>query len=288
MNQSQKTIVITGVSSGIGQAIARDLVEQGHLVFGSVRKAADAEELVALGDNFVPLLFDVTDNEGIARAVKTVREKIGDRGLDVLINNAGISANGPIWLQPMEEIRFTFEVNYFGLLEVTRAFLTLLGARENYPYQPGKIINIGSVAGAMTAPFMAAYSSSKHALEALAQGLRRELMPFGIEVSTIEPSFVKSKITANSSKMAEGRTYAGTIYEKIWPRFLERLTELDAEAKPTDGMVKRTNELIAAAKPKTRNPMDPVWAIARIVPDRVFDKMMFKNLHVEGLFQRTK
>ena len=286
MNDTQKIIVVTGVSSGIGSAIATDLLAKGHLVFGSVRRAADAEHLVALSENFVPLFFDVTDPEGIALAGETVRQQIGNRGLDVLINNAGISANGPIWLQPMDEIRFVFEVNYFGLLNVTRAFLPLLGAQDDHPFVPGRIINIGSVAGAMTAPFMAAYSSSKHALEALSQGLRRELMPYGIEVSTIEPSFVKSKITANSNKMAEGKTYTGTIYEKIWPRFLARLDELDAAAKPTDDIVKRTNELIAAARPRTRNPMDPVWAIARIVPDRVFDRMMFKNLAVEDLFTR--
>jgi len=281
MSVNQKTICITGVSSGIGFAIAKDLIEQGHLVFGSVRKAEDAAELAALSDNFVPLLFDVTDLAGIDAAVDAVRQRIGNRGLDVLINNAGVSAIGPICHQPVDEIRFVMEVNFFGTLNVTRAFLPLLGGQTNYPHTPGKIINIGSVAGAMTVPFMVAYSASKHALEALGQGLRRELMPFGIEVCTIEPSFVKSKITENSRKLAGGKTYADTIYAKIWPKFFDRLDELDATAPSTDALVKRTNVLIAADKPKTRNPLDPVWYIARLLPDRVFDKPMFKNLKLD-------
>ena len=288
MSENTKTICITGVSTGIGFAIAKDLVEQGHLVFGSVRKASDADPLIALGGNFVPLVFDVTDQAGIAAAVAQVRERLGDRGLDVLINNAGVSAIGPIAHQPLDEVRFVMEVNFFAVLNVTRAFLPILGAQENYAYAPGKIINIGSVAGAMTVPFMVAYSASKHALEALSQGCRRELMPFGIEVCTIEPSFVKSNITANSRKLAEGKSYSDTIYADIFPKFFDRLEELDEAALPTDAIVKRTNQLIAAEKPKTRNPLDPVWFMARILPDRVFEKLMFKNLNLDKfLFKRV-
>lgn len=119
-------VVITGVSSGIGLATAQDLLAKGYQVFGSVRRAEDVALLVAeWGDVFVPLIFDVADSVDLQRAVEIVRLELKGRVLSGLVNNAGVSFAGPLIIQPLEEVRLTFEVNVFGLLAVTRAFLPL-------------------------------------------------------------------------------------------------------------------------------------------------------------------
>ena len=184
MNDAKPTILITGVSSGIGRAIAEDLLSRGYAVLGSVRRAGDAAELKARWPtDFMPLVFDVTDTDALPAVVTQVETILGGRGLRALVNNAGIFLGGPLMHQPLAEVRKAFDVNVFGLLAVTQAFLPLLGARHNRAGPPGRIVNIGSVAGAITVPLMTVYSATKHAVEALTQGLRRELSIYGIEVT---------------------------------------------------------------------------------------------------------
>src|SRR5215468_7083282 len=176
-----KSIVITGTSTGIGFDASRALVALGYRVYGSVRTSADAERVrAALGEAFVPLLFDVTDGVGIAAAVEQVRPALGRENLAALVNNAGIAPTGPLAHQPFDEIRRIFEVNVFGLLAVTRAFLPLLGARHDAPHPRGRIVNISSLAGRLVFPLAGAYAASKHAVEALSDALRRELMQYSI------------------------------------------------------------------------------------------------------------
>ena len=120
-------------------------------------------------------MFDVTDPVGIAKAVCEVERHCTGTGLAALVNNAGINVSGPFLYQPADQFRQIMAVNFHGLVDVTRAFLPLLGANDASASRPGKIINIGSVQGIMTVPFMSAYAASKHAVEAFAQGLRREM-----------------------------------------------------------------------------------------------------------------
>src|SRR5919202_51773 len=168
MKPISKTILITGVSTGIGYGAARQFIQRSYTVFGSVRAQADADRLQAeLGDQFVPLLFDVTDTEAVASAVQLVTERLTDSGLGGLINNAGIAIGGPLQYQPIDVIRQHFEVNVLGLIQVTQAFLPLLGARDNHPVRPGRIQNISSVNGQIAIPFMGAYVGSKHAVEGM-------------------------------------------------------------------------------------------------------------------------
>ena len=127
-----KAVVVTGVSSGIGNATARALLDRGYYVFGSVRRQADAAPLVdTYRDKFVPLVFDVTDETAIAAAAEIVSERIGNVCLSGLINNAGIGISGPVLLQPMDEIRKHFDVNVFGPISVVRAFVGMLGGDEH-------------------------------------------------------------------------------------------------------------------------------------------------------------
>jgi NAD(P)-dependent dehydrogenase (short-subunit alcohol dehydrogenase family) len=276
------TVVVTGVSSGIGKAIAEDLMTAGYKVFGSVRKAADTEMLAAsFGDRFRPLLFDVTDAETLPSIVQTVEFELEGAPLLALVNNAGISLNGPLMLQPMSEIRKTFEVNLCGLLEVTRAFLPLLGAGVHAIERPGRVINISSVSGAMTAPFMGAYSASKHALEALSQALRRELIPYGIEVSTIEPNFIRTSIFEKADQR-----YRGTHVEAMRLQFNKSLLSNEDKAKSPQLVTKALLHALRANRPRTRYPLDAAWYGARIVSDRMFDKIIFRALGIQQLVVR--
>ncbi|MEM7030882.1 MAG: SDR family NAD(P)-dependent oxidoreductase [Chloroflexota bacterium] len=163
-----KSVVITGVSTGIGRYAAEYLIKQGFQVFGSIRNSSDGEALQAqFGERFIPLLFDVTDEVAIKQAALTVTDYLAGATLSGLVNNAGIAIPGPLMHLPMSELRHQFEVNVFGLMAVTQAFLPCLGAKLPQVEIPGRIVNISSVAGKMTFPFLGSYASSKHALESL-------------------------------------------------------------------------------------------------------------------------
>src|SRR5690606_7879549 len=188
-----KHILITGISSGIGYAAARDLISHGYHVFGSVRREEDAQRLRdELGPGVTPLLFDVTDHSAIESAVAQMTEALNGQNLTALVNNAGITTPGPLLHMSLHEFRQQFEVNLFGLLDVTQQVAPLLGARPDAPQLPGRIINIGSVSGKVAYPCMGAYAASKHALEALSDALRRELMLYGVDVILIEPGTVNT------------------------------------------------------------------------------------------------
>ena len=281
--------VVTGVSSGIGLAIAEDLLRRGYRVFGSVRRAVDADALSARwpGD-FVPLVFDVTDTSALPHVVQQVRAALGGQSLKALVNNAGISHSGPLIHQPLEEIRQTFEVNVFGLLAVTRAFMPLLAGSRTSGIAPGRIVNIGSLSGAITVPFMASYSGSKHAVEALSQGLRRELLPLGIEVSTVEPGFIRSRMFEKAAPLKASERYADTEYSEAWRQFNRSLLEQERTAKPPEVVTRAVAHAIESSRPRTRYRLDPLWFIGRLLPDRGFDRLILKALGLTTLMRSAK
>lgn len=283
MKNKQPTALVTGVSSGIGLAIATTLLQHGYQVFGSVRKLADAAQLVSISDSFVPLVFDVTDTVALQSAVQELEVKLDGRGLSALINNAGISLSGPLMHQPIEEIRRSFEINVFGLLNVTRAVLPLLGACEGFAHKPGRIINIGSISGGLTVPFLATYSASKHAVEALAQGFRRELSPYGIEVCTIEPGMVRTNLQTADKANTAGNQYSNTVYKEIWPHFNGVIEAQMENAKSPEIVTRAVMKALSASKPRTRTPLDPLWTIAKILPDRMFDNLIFGALKIKKM-----
>lgn len=281
-------VVITGVSSGIGLATAQDLLAKGYQVFGSVRRAEDVALLVAeWGDVFVPLIFDVADSVDLQRAVEIVRLELKGRVLSGLVNNAGVSFAGPLIIQPLEEVRLTFEVNVFGLLAVTRAFLPLLQVGPGSAEQPGRVINISSVSGGVTVPFLAAYSGAKHAVEAFTQGLRRELGIFGIHVSAIEPGFIRSRLFEKAQASKPEERYLNTPYAAPWLRFNEALRTLEEKAKPAVTVTRAVHHALQSPRPKTRYPLDSLWHIGRFVSDRFFDHLIFKALGISALMRRS-
>lgn len=284
--RAMPAVLVTGVSSGIGQSIAEDLLAQGYLVLGSVRREADAALLVARGGPFfVPLIFDVTDPQSLQHAVDQVSNLLDGQPLHGLVNNAGVSFAGPVLLQPFEEIRTTFEVNVLGLLAVTRAFAPLLKAAGGSSATSGRIVNISSVSGVVTVPFLTAYAGSKHAVEAITQGLRRELMPYGIHVTSIQPGFIQSRLFEKAQACGPDQQYTGTDYSLLWQRFNQSLRRQEQQAKPAQSVAKAVRLALQNPRPRTRYPLDMLWYLGKVLPNRWFDRLIFKALGIERLIR---
>lgn len=280
-------VVITGVSTGIGRAIAEDLLQRGYQIFGSVRRSADAEELSKRWrEAFVPLVFDLTDTNALRENVEKVEMMLGGRRLAALVNNAGIAINGPLLHQPMSEVRQQFEVNVFGTLEVTRAFVPLL-ARRGMGQPPGRIVNISSVSGWMTGPFMGAYSASKYALEAITQGLRRELKLYGIEASAVAPGFIQSRIFEKVRAASPKERYADTDIGPWWRQFTESMDEAETRARPADVVTRAVRHAIESRRPRTRYPLDLLCFAGRWLSDRAFDRVIFKLMGLDKLLREA-
>ena len=184
-----KSIVVTGVSTGIGHGTADELCRRGFRVFGSVRTEEDAARLQhTFGDNFTPLVFDVTDVDAIGRAAATVQDQMDEDGLFGLVNNAGISVPGPLSALPPDTLRRHFEINVVGVLHMVQAFLPLL--RKTTAGRPGRIVNISSVSGRIAYPFMGAYAASKAGVHRLTESLAEELKGDRITVNAVLPSIL--------------------------------------------------------------------------------------------------
>lgn len=190
---TQPSVLITGCSSGIGRALADVFKAAGYAVWATARKDGDLAVLAEAGFNAVAL--DVNDAEAAERLAERLEGEIG--GLDVLINNAGYGAMGPLLDGGAPAMRQQFETNVFAIVGVTRAFFPLL--RRN----KGLVVNIGSVSGVLVTPFAGAYCASKAAVHALSDALRLELAPFSIEVMEVQPGAIASSFGANASQQAE-------------------------------------------------------------------------------------
>lgn len=276
-----KNVVITGVSTGIGKAAAEQLLGSGYRVFGSIRKAGAADELEKY-PNFVPLIFDVTDEEAIQKARDQVKEIIGNEGLAALVNNAGIAVSGPLQHLDIEQLRFQFEVNVFGLMKVTQAFLPLLGAIREAPHPPGKIIQISSQSGKMSIPFSGAYVASKHALEGLSGSLRQELMLYGVDVIIVGPGPVKTAIW-DKIPDEEAQPYKNTGYQEALMRFRRFALNQVKKALPAEKLGEKIKHIIENPKPRTRYVMVPNyfkdwWLPRNLLSDRTFDNIIAKRI----------
>lgn len=247
-----KSVVVTGVSTGIGNAAARVLAKKGFRVFGSVRKEADAAALKKdLGESFVPLVFDVTDEAGIARAAAQVREALKGEKLAGLVNNAGIAVSGPLIDLDPDEFRKQMEVNVTGPFLVTQAFAPLLGTDLALKGEPGRIVNISSVAGIRAMPFLGPYAASKFALEGFSEALRRELMMFGIDVVVIGPGPVKTAIWDKAEEIDIAR-YANSPYRPIMENFQKVFVGQGREGLPAEKLGELILKALTTPNPKVR------------------------------------
>ena len=267
-------VLITGASTGIGLTSAQYLLDRGYAVFGSVRKQADADRLKdQLGQHFYPLLFDVCDEKAIEEAVKTVEEITGDQGLAGLVNNAGIAVSGPLSLVPTEDIRYQLEVNVLGVIQVTKAFLPLLGAQLPAREKPGRVINISSVSGRFAMPLVGPYCASKYALEAITDSWRRELVIYGIDMISIQPGPIRTPIW--QKVIDTQNTYPGSDYEPILKRTEKMVRQSEARSIPPERVAKAIYKAFQKRRPATKKIIDAnKWSflfMSKLIPDRVFD-----------------
>ena len=270
------TVLVTGASSGIGEATALHLKELGFDPVGAVRKDADAQRLESQGLRTVKL--DVTEAESIAAA----RASLGDAPLAGLVNNAGIAVAGPIEFLPLDELRHQLEVNVVGQVAVIQAFLGALRAGR------GRIVNVSSIGGRFALPLVAPYAASKYALEAISDSLRRELLPHGVDVIVIEPGGVKTPIWRKSTETGE-EIQAGLPpeAEQLYGTMVEALRRRSAEISEKSGIEAREvaeviGKALSADKPRTRylvgRDAKLRGRMLKVVPDRMMDRAILKQL----------
>ncbi len=277
-----KTVLITGASTGIGAAAARHMAAKGWRVFAGVRKAADGDALKdgATGD-LRPIILDVARPEQIASAVQTVSESLAGEKLAGLVNNAGIAKMGPLAIQPMEDFKAHFDVNVFGLLAVTQAFAPLLGADPARKGPPGRIVNITSVGGRLSAPFLGAYTATKHAVESITDSLRRELVIYGIDAIAIGPGSVRTPIWDK----AEAANTEGPYENSDWAEPLKQFEQVMLSGGRTgltpEQIAEYIDTALTAEKPKARYAPVPDkltnWTIPTRLPKRWLDKIFWSR-----------
>ena len=276
-----QSVVITGASTGIGWATAKLLLARGFRVFGSVRKQADADRLKSeFGANFTPLLFDVTDEAAVLAAAREVRAALDGETLFGLVNNAGIAVAGPVLELAADQFRHQMEVNLIGPIIVTQAFGPLLGSDRALKGKPGRIVMISSLAGKNGNPLMSAYSASKHAIEGLSEGLRRELMLFGIDVIIVAPGAVKTPIWAKAEEV-DVSAYRNSPYFPALERIRKFMLQLGENGLPAEKIAEVILGALTSANPKTRYQItpDPMrQVVTAVLPKRMVDKIMAKRL----------
>lgn len=281
----QRSVVITGASTGIGEACALRLDGAGFRVFAGVRKDADGDALRAKASALLtPVLIDVTDQSSIDAARDAVASAVGTAGISGIVNNAGIAVGGPIEFIPLDELRQQIEVNVIGQVAVTQAFMPLLRK------QRGRTVFMGSIAGRVSSPFVGPYAVSKHAIEAITDAMRQELRPWGMQVAVIEPGSIKTPIWEKSDAIAERlehllpaeghRLYGAAIV--ILRKFL---AETGMRGIPPDEVAKAVEHALTARKPKTRylvgNDARLQAALRVVIPDRILDGLVERQLKLK-------
>ena len=271
------TVLITGASTGIGAACAIRLAAAGMHVYAGVREDAAGAALRAQNAALItPLHLDVTDADSIAAAVATLDAQLGDAGLNGLINNAGIAIGGPLEVLPMNEIRRQFDVNVFGALAVTQAFLPQLRRAR------GRIVNMGSIAGRIALPFLGPYCMSKSALRAMTHALRLEVDAWGIDVALVEPGAIATPIWKKSNAAAD--VMQATLQNDTlahYSRHLEGIRRVIAKAEEqaisADAVARAVEHALTAAHPKTEylvgNDARMRAAINAVLPQFLQDKL---------------
>src|SRR5215469_4807530 len=280
-----KQVVITGVSSGIGHACVKVLIERGCRVFGSVRRQEDADRLQKeFGEAFVPLLFDVTDEAAVQRAANKVGHDLGTNTLDGLVNNAGIEVTGPLAHLPVDQFRQQLEVNLVGPLIVTKAFLPFLGSDLARKGKPGRIINIGSTSGKIAGPFTGAYSASKFGLEGFSESLRRELILFGIDVIIIRPGAVVTPIWQKAEAGVTER-FRETPYAEALAKFESYAAKEGASGYSPDVIGNIVWQVLTREHPRVRYAVVPNrltnWIIHQLIPMRILDKLVAQFMGIK-------
>jgi NAD(P)-dependent dehydrogenase (short-subunit alcohol dehydrogenase family) len=265
-----KTALVTGASSGIGEATAMQLHELGYNVYGAARRTDRLQRLATRGIR--PLSMDVTDDDSLRAGVEQVVAETGR--IDVLVNNAGYGSYGAIEDVPLDEARRQFDVNVFGAMRLTQLVLPYMRAQRS-----GTVVNISSMGGKIHTPLGGWYHGTKFAVEALSDCLRLEVKPFGIDVVVIEPGGIKTEwgeIAAEGLLKASGSgAYAGQA--KAMARSLGADASRGLTSPPTV-IANAIGKAVTARRPKTRYAVGfgakPLIGLRRLLPDRAFDAVI--------------
>ena len=275
-------IFITGASSGIGEACALDLDKRGYHVFAGVRREIDAESLCQrASERLQPVMVDIADRAQVGAAAETVRQALGQEPLVGLINNAGISVGGPLEFTPIDRLRHQLEINVISQVAVTQLFIPLLRKSQ------GRIINVGSIAGIFASPMMGPYCASKYAMEAISDVLRRELKPWKIKVSLLEPGIIATKIWAKARNRAEQALKDGpqglmALYQPLMEQIMRRVAESEENAQSPEVVVKAVVHALTSDRPKTRYRMGPKASAQKVIswlPDTIQDRLVASFLN---------
>ena len=284
-----RSILITGASSGIGQSLARDLAAAGWKVYGSVRRDSDATALEALTPAGAPsieaLRFDVRDDETVRLAMADLATRLGDTGLDGLINNAGISVAAPLEYIPLEDFRDQLEINLTGALRVTQACLPMLRKAR------GRIVNVSSASGRVAFPILGAYVASKFALEGLSDTLRLELKPYGISVSVLEPGSLATPIWRTAGGRAQD--IAARMSKQAYEDYRAPIEQMQAyTAKQGDDFedpslcTRPVLHALTARRPRTRYVVGRdarrlLFLRRWFLSDRMLDRLTFRAMGLD-------
>ncbi len=270
-----KSLLVTGASTGIGRATALYFDERGWRVFASVRKQADADALsAAASDRLTPVVFDVTEEESVQAAAVRITELLDGAGLNGLVNNAGIGVGGPFEYVTIDDWRWQFEVNVFGVVRVTQAFMPLLHKAK------GRIANIGSIGGVVTWPTLGPYCASKYAIEAMTDSLRAEIRPLGMHAACIEPGSIQSdiwgKAEATGTDMKASLPPIGLQHYGDLTTKMTKFTELGGNtAIPAVKVAYAVEHALTSSWPRSRYKvgMDAKFlgVMRAILPDRLFE-----------------
>jgi NAD(P)-dependent dehydrogenase (short-subunit alcohol dehydrogenase family) len=242
----RRTAAITGAGSGLGREIALKLVANGYRVFGTALSAGEVEDLSDASDGQVSLsIVDITDEGAVNGWAGAVMDELGEAGLDVLVSNAGILTPGPLEILPLRAIKREFDVNVFGGLAVINAFLPALRQAR------GRILAIGAMTGRFPLPFNGPSSSSKAALEAIADIYRSELKPFGVHFVLAQAGNMVTggpeKTAAAMQRVADAMTDAQkALYGEEFAKFSEALNEAQREGLSAEASADRVVELVEA------------------------------------------
>lgn len=270
-----RSVLITGASTGIGCAAARHLAARGWTVFAGVRSEADGAQLTkgATGD-LRALILDVTKDDQVAAAVTELSQALGNRRLTGLVNNAGIAKMGPLAIQPLKDFEAHFNVNVFGMLRVTQAFIPLLGSDPARTGTPGRIVTITSVGGRIASPFLGAYTATKHANEAMTDTLRRELALYGIDAIAVGPGSVRTPIWDKAEKDNAESPYAAGDYGPALKIFENTMLNGGRTGLPPEAIAGVIETALTDPKPKARYAPVPNKLTNFTIPTRLPKRML--------------
>ncbi|MDJ0569481.1 MAG: oxidoreductase [Pleurocapsa sp. MO_192.B19] len=265
-------VLVTGASSGIGKATAKRLAADGYHVFAAARRLEKMTDLKSERITVLPL--DVTNEESVRSLVETISAQAGR--LDVLVNNAGYGSHGALEAVSLEEAKYQFEVNVFGLMSLTQLILPIMRKQRS-----GKIINVSSMVGKVSVPMTGWYCASKHALEALSDALRLEVQQFGIKVVIIEPGAIKTEFNdiAKDKVNQASSIEAYQSWIETWNKILESSNQTGAEPEVIAGVIAKA---VRAKQPRSRYaaPFDSKFFLFLkwLLSDKLFDRVVLSEI----------